>query len=236
MHEMSLAMGVLQLVEDAAREQRFERVRTVFLEIGELAAVEPEAMRFCFDAVMSGTLADGSKYAQSAYITADGDWPLYVSMYVGKGSVMSWLTFTNLANSDVSGNLVWIKQSGASATSYPAGFTIGTKAVGSAYVMPLDLGKALNLSGAVVGFSGGNLPAAFNNVVSINAGGQVVNLSPNTMSFRITKNSGLFTGEVQDPTSNQTFTFNGVVLQKQNAGYGTMNGSSLASRVVLAAP
>ncbi|WP_291988899.1 hydrogenase maturation nickel metallochaperone HypA [Candidatus Accumulibacter sp. ACC007] len=60
MHEMSLAMGVLQLVEDAAREQRFQRVKTVFLEIGELAAVEPEAMRFCFDAVMSGTLADGA--------------------------------------------------------------------------------------------------------------------------------------------------------------------------------
>ncbi len=53
-------MGVLQLVEDAAREQRFQRVKTVFLEIGELAAVEPEAMRFCFDAVMSGTLADGA--------------------------------------------------------------------------------------------------------------------------------------------------------------------------------
>ncbi|WP_374681690.1 hydrogenase maturation nickel metallochaperone HypA [Accumulibacter sp.] len=60
MHEMSLAMGVLQLVEDAAREQHFQRVKTVFLEIGELAAVEPEAMRFCFDAVMSGTLADGA--------------------------------------------------------------------------------------------------------------------------------------------------------------------------------
>ncbi len=53
-------MGVLQLVEDAAREQHFQRVKTVFLEIGELAAVEPEAMRFCFDAVMSGTLADGA--------------------------------------------------------------------------------------------------------------------------------------------------------------------------------
>ena len=39
MHEMSLAMGVLQIVEDAAREQRFQRVRAVFLEIGELSAV-----------------------------------------------------------------------------------------------------------------------------------------------------------------------------------------------------
>jgi Zn finger protein HypA/HybF involved in hydrogenase expression len=49
MHEMSLAMGVLQIVEDAARAQSFQRVRLVQLEIGALAAVEAEAMRFCFD-------------------------------------------------------------------------------------------------------------------------------------------------------------------------------------------
>jgi hypothetical protein len=187
-------------------------------------------------ATMSGTLADGTRYMQSAYVTTDGDWPLYVSMYVGKGSLMSWLTFTNLSSSDVSGNLVWTKQAGASAISYPLGFTNGTKAVGSVYVMPLDLGRALNLSGAVVSFSGGNLAASFNNVVSINSGSQVVNLSPNQMNFRITKNSGAFAGEVTDPNSGQTFNFGGVVLQKQNAAYGTMSGATLASRVVLAAP
>ncbi len=60
MHEMSLAMGVLQIVEDAACAQSFQRVKTVFLEIGELAAVEPEALRFCFDAVIRGTLAEGA--------------------------------------------------------------------------------------------------------------------------------------------------------------------------------
>ena len=57
---MSLAMGVLQIVEEAAFEQHFQRVKTVFLEIGELAAVEPEAMRFCFEAVIRGTLAEGA--------------------------------------------------------------------------------------------------------------------------------------------------------------------------------
>ncbi len=187
-------------------------------------------------ATMSATLADGSKYSHSAYLTTDGDLPLYVSLYVGKGSVMSWLTFTNLSTSDVSGNLVWTKLAGASPTSYPLGFTNGTKAVGSAYVTPLDIGKTLNLSGAVVSFSGGNLVAPFNNVVSVNAGNQVVNLSPNPLNFKITKNTGLFTGDVQDPNSGQTYTFGGVVLQKQNAGYGTMPGATLASRVVLAAP
>ncbi|HPU79431.1 hydrogenase maturation nickel metallochaperone HypA [Accumulibacter sp.] len=60
MHEMSLAMGVLQIVEDAARAQRFRRVRSVLLEIGELSMVEAEALRFCFDAVSRGTLAEGA--------------------------------------------------------------------------------------------------------------------------------------------------------------------------------
>lgn len=60
MHEMSLAESVLGIIEDAAAAQGFTRVKTVALEIGRLAAVEVEAMRFCFDAVMQGTLADGA--------------------------------------------------------------------------------------------------------------------------------------------------------------------------------
>lgn len=60
MHEMSLAESVLGIIEDAAAAQGFARVKTVVLEIGRLAAVEPEAMHFCFDAVMRDTLADGA--------------------------------------------------------------------------------------------------------------------------------------------------------------------------------
>lgn len=61
MHEMSLAEGILQLIEDASRQQSFARVSTVWLEIGQLAGVEIEAMKFCFDAVMRGSLADGAQ-------------------------------------------------------------------------------------------------------------------------------------------------------------------------------
>ena len=57
MHEMSLAEGVLQIIEDTARKQGFTRVKTVWLEIGQLACVEKDAMRFCFDAAMSGSIA-----------------------------------------------------------------------------------------------------------------------------------------------------------------------------------
>ena len=61
MHEVSLAEGVLQIVEDAARREGFGRVRTVWLEVGRLSSVEPEAMRFCFDAVTRNSVADGAR-------------------------------------------------------------------------------------------------------------------------------------------------------------------------------
>lgn len=60
MHEMSLAESVLDIIEEAARTQHFQTVRRVVLEIGQLSAVEPDAMRFCFDAVMRGTSAEGA--------------------------------------------------------------------------------------------------------------------------------------------------------------------------------
>ncbi len=57
---MSLAEGVLQLIEDAARKQDFAKVTTVWLEIGQLSGVEVEAMKFCFDAVTRDSIADGA--------------------------------------------------------------------------------------------------------------------------------------------------------------------------------
>lgn len=58
---MSLAENVLQIIEDSARTQKFQRVRAVVLEIGALSSVEPDAMRFCFDALTSGSIAEGAR-------------------------------------------------------------------------------------------------------------------------------------------------------------------------------
>ena len=60
MHEMSLAEGVLQIVEEAAAASGFRRVRKVSLAIGRLAAVEPDALRFCFESVARGSIAEGT--------------------------------------------------------------------------------------------------------------------------------------------------------------------------------
>lgn len=61
MHEMSLCEGILQVIEDESGKQGFSRVKNLWLEIGELAGVELEALRFCFDAVKRGSLAADAK-------------------------------------------------------------------------------------------------------------------------------------------------------------------------------
>ncbi len=61
MHEMSLCEGVLQVLQTEASNQGFNKVKAVWLEIGDLSSVEPEAMLFSFDVVTKNSLADGAK-------------------------------------------------------------------------------------------------------------------------------------------------------------------------------
>lgn len=61
MHEMSLAEGIRGIVEDAAATQGFARVNAVVLEIGELAAVEEEALLFSLEVVLRDSVADGAR-------------------------------------------------------------------------------------------------------------------------------------------------------------------------------
>jgi hydrogenase nickel incorporation protein HypA/HybF len=61
MHEMSIAEGILQLIEDTARQQNVRRVSAVYVEIGRLSSVEVESLRFCFDMVIKDSIVDGAR-------------------------------------------------------------------------------------------------------------------------------------------------------------------------------
>lgn len=54
MHEMSLTEGVVRILEDQAVRHGISRVKTVWLEIGELSSVDPDSMLFCFGAIAKG--------------------------------------------------------------------------------------------------------------------------------------------------------------------------------------
>jgi hydrogenase nickel incorporation protein HypA/HybF len=58
-HEASLMSNLLAIVERAAADEGGGPVRVVHMKIGELAGVNPDAMRFAFDCMSPGTVAEG---------------------------------------------------------------------------------------------------------------------------------------------------------------------------------
>lgn len=60
MHELSLIEGMREILEAAAKDAKAARILRVRVEAGAFAAVEPEALRFAWDAVMRGSLAEGA--------------------------------------------------------------------------------------------------------------------------------------------------------------------------------
>ena len=61
MHEISICVGILQVIEEQAVAQNFKEVKSVRLEVGPMAGVELEALLFSYEAVTRGTIADNSK-------------------------------------------------------------------------------------------------------------------------------------------------------------------------------
>ena len=60
MHEMSICESILGILKEQAAAQKFETVKRVRLEIGPLSGVEIEALKFGFDVVTRGSLAESA--------------------------------------------------------------------------------------------------------------------------------------------------------------------------------
>jgi len=62
MHEISIAGAIIDAVLDAAKRNGAKKVEQVFLEIGELTALNPEQLRFIFETITRGTVAQGARF------------------------------------------------------------------------------------------------------------------------------------------------------------------------------
>jgi hydrogenase nickel incorporation protein HypA/HybF len=58
MHELALAMSIVEMVAEHAKGRR---VRSITLEVGKHSCVMPDAIRFCFEAAASGGALEGSR-------------------------------------------------------------------------------------------------------------------------------------------------------------------------------
>jgi len=60
MHEISIAGAIIDSVLDAAKKNNAIKVNEVFLEIGELTALNPDQLQFIFSTITRGTVAQGA--------------------------------------------------------------------------------------------------------------------------------------------------------------------------------
>lgn len=71
MHELGITRNIVEIAEQAAREQGATRVTSVTVEIGALSGVIPDAVAFCYEACSTGTLLQGSRL-QIRFIPGQG--------------------------------------------------------------------------------------------------------------------------------------------------------------------
>lgn len=58
MHELTLARSILELVNKRASEINSQSVKKIYLEIGELTGIDQESLRFSFNVVAKGSIAE----------------------------------------------------------------------------------------------------------------------------------------------------------------------------------
>ncbi len=74
MHEMSIAMNIVEIAVQSAKQHGAQKINSITVEIGALSGVVPEALEFCFEAATKDTPAEGSKL-EIIYLKAEAHCP-----------------------------------------------------------------------------------------------------------------------------------------------------------------
>jgi hypothetical protein len=179
----------------------------------------------------TGTLADGAHFSPSTKILHHGSWPLYVSVYGGKGSILGWINFTNRPVSGLGGEVVWFKPSNNSAKYYPAGFTNQTSAIGSPFRLPQSVRPhgTVSITNGVVILAGGNLPSAITNTLDASSSAT----GTNRIALKGNVISGAVSGSFIHPATGRSTALEGILLQNQNGARGFFLGTNQSGRFIL---
>ncbi|MEA3213458.1 MAG: hypothetical protein QOE70_6515 [Chthoniobacter sp.] len=197
-------------------------------------------------ATLAGMLPDGRAVTYANAISKHHEWPFYVALYIGTGSVWGPLTFHDAAApSAVDGpSLIWFKP--VTTGWYPAAFSGQVTVTGSHYVAPPVRPQILNLPAGSASFTvaGGNVttdPAtkhltidSRNRVKILGSERFMMTLLPAPVPAAIPPPppTGVFSGTFYD-TEKKARPFKGVVLQKQNVGFGLVKGNGATGSVEL---
>jgi hydrogenase nickel incorporation protein HypA/HybF len=61
MHEMSIAQSVIDIIKEEMHKNNVTTLKSVRLHIGQMSAVVPDSLSFCFEVITTGTKLEGAK-------------------------------------------------------------------------------------------------------------------------------------------------------------------------------
>jgi len=184
---------------------------------------------------IKGVLADNTAISQKVPISQNGEWPFYVQLYSKKGSAFGWLHLIDEPFVDLEGDIHWFKPP-STAKYYKDGFEVATTVQGSRYIAPIGVtNRILNVTDAVVTFSGGDFAQDYVADVIVGLGSKVTNASPHRLTFSFTLPTGLFKGNITPTNGTRATVFNGAVLQKSTNAFGFFRGTNRSGRVTFEA-
>ena len=61
MHEMSVAQSLITILEDEMEKHGAGSLKSVRLHIGQMSAIVPDALSFCFKVITEGTALEGAR-------------------------------------------------------------------------------------------------------------------------------------------------------------------------------
>jgi hypothetical protein len=184
-------------------------------------------------ALLSGHLADETKFIVKPPLSKAGLCPAYGSLYSGQGAILGWIAFRDRPTTDLDAVLSWARPS-LPGSLYSGGFVSESAMIGSSFdAVPANT-PALDLANPVIRFEGGNLSVSFTNLLAVTGGTfSNIGVNVNALSLKVTPSAGLFSGTVQVPGSSLTLPFNGAVVQKAGVGCGYFVGTNQTGRVTL---
>ena len=177
-------------------------------------------------------LGDATTATGTTVLSRQGQWPLYISLYGGKGSMLGWLAFTN---SGISGQTAWFKLPQATAKLYPNGITQSAEVTGSAYNYASGLPILDFIDGRLL-LTNGDLPQNITNQIVLNPAAPITSQSTNDQTawkLEFKPSTGMFKGSVLNPETGASLSINGVVLQNQDFGAGLFIGTTETGSVTL---
>jgi hypothetical protein len=192
-------------------------------------------------AKLAGSLADGTAVTASSFLSKDGVWPVYASLYKGKGLIMGDIAFADIADeSDFGGPLTWMRPADAKAAMFKDAFLTELDSVGARFTKPAAntrLFPLANLGGnSLLFLTDGGLTTDLTRLVTLSAANKaIVPMQAADMSKLTPAATGLLTGSFIHEGTQKAMPFKGAVLQKQSLGAGYFLGGPLGGDMVFAA-